>query len=132
MGRPTDYTPETVAIILRALENGATRKASAAIAGVSERSFHEWRQLYPDFSQQVEHAQAAFMERSTKVIGGHAPSLLKWLAMLHRDDKQLEPLVDKLDISGHLITTYGVELIDDVEEDTPADPAPAAPAGDSE
>lgn len=41
-GRPTKMTPEVLGSITGSLSSGNTRKASAAIAGISESTFQNW------------------------------------------------------------------------------------------
>jgi hypothetical protein len=43
-GRPSKFTPDRVAVLLDALRDGQTLKASAARAGVSYDSLHDWLQ----------------------------------------------------------------------------------------
>jgi hypothetical protein len=42
MARPSKLTPETQDAICKAIENGATYKDAAAVAGVSEETFRLW------------------------------------------------------------------------------------------
>ena len=67
-GRPTKYTPETIALILTALEGGNTRKDAAAVAGVSRDSLNEWRLAYPDFSDAIEKAEASAFQKMVSIV----------------------------------------------------------------
>jgi len=98
VGRPTKKTEDRAAVILRALENGVTRRAAAAIAGMTEPTFYEWVAQDAAFASSVEQAQAKFMASAARKIGGHAPSLLKWTMMLARNDEQLQPVQEKMAI----------------------------------
>jgi len=100
VGRPTKKTEDRATIILRALENGVTRRAAAAIAGMTEPTFYEWVAQDAAFASSVEQAQAKFMASAARKIGGHAPSLLKWTMMLHRSDEQLQPIQERVELSG--------------------------------
>jgi hypothetical protein len=89
---------------LRALEQGATRKAACAIAMISQVMFNEWIIDDEQFGLQVEQAQAKFVADAARKMGGHAPSLLKWAMMLRRDDPQLQPVQDRVavDLRGDI------------------------------
>ena len=99
VGRPTKKTEDRATIILRALENGVTRRAAAAIAGMTEPTFYEWVAQDAAFASSVEQAQAKFMASAARKIGGHAPSLLKWTMMLARNDEQLRPVQERVEVS---------------------------------
>ena len=58
MARPSKYTPETVARIVEALEQGATYEAAAAHAGISYETFNAWRKGFPEFPEAVKKAEA--------------------------------------------------------------------------
>ena len=58
MARPSKYTPETVARIAEALEQGATYEAAAAHAGVHYDTLNEWRAEFPAFSVALKKAEA--------------------------------------------------------------------------
>ena len=58
MARPSKYTPEVVARIVEALEQGATYEAAAAHAGVHYDTLNEWRKGFPEFSEALKKAEA--------------------------------------------------------------------------
>ena len=56
-GRPTKYTPATVAKLTDALRGGNTRRASCAVADVLQDSLALWLRTYPEFAEAVEKAE---------------------------------------------------------------------------
>lgn len=67
-GRPTKYNPDRHNRIIEALRAGNTRKASAMFGGVSVDAFQEWVKIYPEFSQDVERAEAEAEIRNVAII----------------------------------------------------------------
>jgi len=67
-GRPTKYTPPTVAKITDALRGGNTRRASCAAAGIDQTTFANWLKEYSDFSYAVEKAEGEAELRNLAVI----------------------------------------------------------------
>ncbi len=57
-GRPTKYTRKVVRVICEAIASGVPYKFAAAIGGISEDTFHEWRRTIPAFSESIEAAVA--------------------------------------------------------------------------
>lgn len=57
-GRPPKYTPETVAKIIQAVEQGAPYRHACAYGGISEDTFAVWRNRYPDFSDAIKAAES--------------------------------------------------------------------------
>jgi transposase-like protein len=123
-GRPTKKTEDRAVIILRALENGATRKAASAIAGMCEPTFYEWVAQDPAFAKSVEQAQAKFIESAAKKIAGHAPSLLKWTMMLQRADPQLQPVQEKMAIEHEGVMLQMV-VMGETDEDSASQDIPS-------
>lgn len=66
VGRPLKYEPERVNRILKLLEGGNTRKAAALACGVTQATFCEWLNRFPEFSEQVEQAEA---RAEVKLVG---------------------------------------------------------------
>lgn len=58
MTRPSRYSPELVARIVRALELGGTDNEAAELAGIAEATFYRWLDRYPEFAEKVEAAKA--------------------------------------------------------------------------
>jgi len=98
-GRPTKKTDAVVAVILRALENGATRKAAAHIALVAPSTLYQWAETDPQFSLLLEQAQARFIEKVGLATMLSPSAALKWAMMLARDDPQLQPVEDKVAVT---------------------------------
>ena len=67
-GRKTKRTPEVEKRILDALRVGATREDAFGAAGISERTFYEWMEQFPQFSQSVVHAESACAVRMSARI----------------------------------------------------------------
>ncbi len=61
-GGPSKYTTQRRRIIREALRKGATRKLACAKACISQDTFATWLADYPDFSDQVAHAEAAYIQ----------------------------------------------------------------------
>lgn len=57
VGRPTKYTPDTVAKITKALKLGSTRRLACQYAGISEDTLANWLRDYSDFSDAVNKAE---------------------------------------------------------------------------
>ena len=77
-GRPTKYTPATVEKILEALRGGNTRRASCAVADVSQDSLALWLRTYPEFAEAVEKAEGKAEAKMVSVI--KAASETTWQA----------------------------------------------------
>ena len=77
-GRPTKYTPPTVAKITDALRGGNTRRASCAVADVSQDSLALWLRTYPEFAEAVEKAEGKAEAKMVSVI--KAASETTWQA----------------------------------------------------
>ena len=67
-GRPTKYKPETVEKILEALRGGNTRRASCAVADVSQDSLALWLRIYPEFAEAVEKAEGKAEAKMVSII----------------------------------------------------------------
>ncbi len=63
MARPSKYTPEIEAAILRALEVGNTRTDASLGVGIDRNTFTNWCQRYPAFLSAVEKAEALARQR---------------------------------------------------------------------
>lgn len=93
MGRPTKYTPEIEKKICDALADGCTRKAAYGCAGISQPTFLEWLEKYPDFFNSITRAEADAEARFTKAIYKAATSYNSdwraaesWLKRRRRDE----------------------------------------------
>lgn len=56
MARPTKYNEYTKAEIIKYIEDGYTQADAAQLAGVSEATFYEWANQYPEFSESIKSA----------------------------------------------------------------------------
>lgn len=63
--------------ILEYLEQGYTNKQAAEQAGITERTFYEWIDTKPQFSQQVQHARAIGSRRAVQDVEATLLSLAK-------------------------------------------------------
>lgn len=78
MGRPSKYTPETVAVILEALGKGATHELACQAGGISHQTFAEWMRLYPEFLDGIKRVEAEAAQRWLAFIEASAPK--EWQA----------------------------------------------------
>jgi hypothetical protein len=78
MGRPSKYTPETVAVILEALGKGATHELACQAGGISHQTFAEWMRLYPEFLDGIKRVEAKTAQRWLDHIEAAAPK--EWQA----------------------------------------------------
>jgi hypothetical protein len=67
-GRPTKYTEQTVAKLLDALRGGNTRRASCAVASISQDTLAIWLKEKPEFSDAVEKAEGEAEAKMVSVI----------------------------------------------------------------
>jgi len=95
-----DLSPEQV--IIRALEQGLTKKGAANLAGISHVTYYEWVRENPDFASACEQARAKFLQEAVSVIKGHPSTVHKLAMQLGRDDPELAPLVEKVEQTGAL------------------------------
>ena len=68
IGRPTKYTPDNVAAILKALEGGNTMEDSCRAVGVHYSTMRDWVARYPDFAESVEKASARAHQAMVDVV----------------------------------------------------------------
>ena len=78
-GRKPLYTPDRVARICEALENGETDARAAEIAGIHKDTFYEWQNRYSEFADAVKRAKAAFQDWQMNGILEDARKSLKTL-----------------------------------------------------
>ena len=78
-GRQPMYTPERVAKICKALENGENRETAAKIGGISTTTFWKWHNEKRDFVEAVKKAEEAFQEWQMNGILADAKKSLKTL-----------------------------------------------------
>lgn len=73
------YTPDRVAKICQAIENGETNATAAKIGGIHVATFCEWQNTKPEFAEAVKRAKAAFEEWQMNGILEDARKSLKTL-----------------------------------------------------
>ena len=78
-GRQPMYTPERVAKICKAIENGETNATAAKIGGIHIATFCEWQNTKPEFAEAVKRAKAAFEDWQMNGILEDARKSLKTL-----------------------------------------------------
>ena len=87
-GRPTKYTEQTVAKLLEALRGGNTRRASCAVADISQDSLALWLRTYPEFAEAVEKAEGKAEASMVNVIKNAADTTWQaaawWLERKHK------------------------------------------------
>lgn len=81
VGRPTKYTPQRIARLLRSLAAGNTRRAACAAAGISTDTLATWLRDYPDFSAQItraeDEAEAMYASVIERAAGGHEVTITR-------------------------------------------------------
>lgn len=78
-GRQPLYSPERVAKICKAIEDGETYETAAKIGGIQRSTFWDWMKDKPEFSDAVKKAKAAFEEWQLNGILEDAKKSLKVL-----------------------------------------------------
>lgn len=73
------YTPERVAKICKAIENGETNETAAKIGGIAVSTFCEWQAKKPEFMEAIKRAKAAFEDWQMNGILEDARKSLKTL-----------------------------------------------------
>lgn len=79
VGRKPKYTPERIATICRAIENGETDETAAKIGGISVSCFYDWQVKHLDFLEAVKTAKSKYEEWQMKGILADAKRSLKTL-----------------------------------------------------
>ena len=84
MGRPSDYTPQTVESLLRFIAAGLPVERAAAAARVSNDTFYEWKKRFPDFTEALAHAESQYANLchitiNEQIVGGDGHLALKTL-----------------------------------------------------
>ncbi len=59
MARPTKYNPAVVKKLTTAIRLGSTFRLACMYAGITEETFSQWRQKYPEFSEAIKEAEGA-------------------------------------------------------------------------
>jgi hypothetical protein len=89
-GRPTKYTPATVAKLTDALRGGNTRRASCAAAGISQETLARWLAENVDFRDAIEKAEGEAELRNLQVIQDATRTTWQaaawWLERKHKAD----------------------------------------------
>lgn len=62
------YTPERVNRILEAIEKGLPFVTAAALGGISEDTFYEWKKVHSEFSEAVKTSEAKAEETLVSAI----------------------------------------------------------------
>lgn len=73
------YTPERVAKICKAIEDGETNAMAAKIGGIAISTFCEWQAEKPEFMEAVKRAKAAFEDWQLNGVLEDAKKSLKTL-----------------------------------------------------
>ena len=78
-GRKPKYTPDRVAKICKAIENGETNETAAKIGGISVSTFCEWQATKKEFSEAIKKAREAYEDWQLYGILEDAKKSLKTL-----------------------------------------------------
>lgn len=73
------YTPERVARICKAIENGETKENAAKIGGISVTTFCDWQSKKVEFAEAIKKAESAFEDWQMNGILADAKKSLKTL-----------------------------------------------------
>jgi hypothetical protein len=76
------YTAEAHKTIVKAIKLGETYKGAAMAAGISERTFYEWREKHPRFLQAIEKATSEMRRANIEYIAKKAPTTWQAAAWL--------------------------------------------------
>lgn len=68
MARPTKYSPERSAAIIRDIRSGCSFRVASLTNGIDQVTFERWRKRYADFDECVRKAEADAEALMTKVI----------------------------------------------------------------
>ena len=79
-GRRSKYTPETVDKLTQAIRLGATYVLASNYAGISQQTFHQWRNTKPEFSEAITQAEGDAAIKWLALIEKHAQDLPQWAA----------------------------------------------------
>ena len=84
MGRPSDYTPQTVESLLRFVAAGLPLERAAAGAGINTDTLYDWKKRFLDFSEAIAHAESQYANLchitiNERIIGGDGHLALKTL-----------------------------------------------------
>lgn len=79
VGRPPMYTPERVAKICKAIEEGQTNEVAAKIGGITDSTFYAWLKEKKDFLDAVKKARDTFEDWQLNGILEDAKRSLKQL-----------------------------------------------------
>lgn len=78
-GRQAKYTPERIARICKAIEDGETNETAAKLGGIHIATFCEWQKTKPEFAEAVKRAKEAYEEWERNGILADAKKSLKTL-----------------------------------------------------
>ena len=89
-GRPTKYSPQVVQRLTDALRGGNTRRASCAVADVSQDSLALWLRIYPEFAEAVEKAEGKAEAKMVSIIRDASETTWQaaawWLERKHKQE----------------------------------------------
>lgn len=118
-GRPTVRTPEMIATIERALENGMGYKWAAQLAGVTDRTLREWRRADPDLSSALASADARGAKAAWFCIAG-AANAGDWKAAAfmvdHKYSAPPEPDEEAIDTLARRLQQIAREMDDSIPD----------------
>lgn len=117
MPRPTKYSDEKAAAICKDIERGNTFRVAALVNGVPERTFYDWRERYPQFSQQIDEAEARAEREVVRMlelkIHEGSPDLIKFY-LTHRNNDGWRPPKETRELTGKDGGPIGVKVLDPI------------------
>lgn len=115
-GRPSKYTEDRVVEIINTIRMGCYEVTAARAHGVSETTFHEWKNKYPDFKERVEQARAFAETRYVSVVRRAAESDHDWHAAawwLERSYPDRWGRRQRLELAGDPDAPIGISLTEE-------------------
>lgn len=127
-GKPTKYVPGRVLNILALLERGNTRKVAANASGIGYSTMMEWADIYPEFAEAMEKAEAeaerAHVGNIAKAAKSGTWTASAWWLERRRREEWRRP--GERDFSGEAPITFTVRLGTPVPVAHERDSMPAA------
>src|SRR5262245_24370722 len=103
MGRPTKYTDALADAICADIARGNTFRVAALVNGIDETTFYDWRKRFPQFSQQVDQAEARAEREVVRMlelkIHEGVPDMIKFY-LTHRRPDGWRPPKEQRELSG--------------------------------
>lgn len=94
-GRPTKYTPPTVKLLCELVADGLSYKAACKGAGISEETFRQWRQDFPELVARIDAARELARREALRMIKAAGSKDWRaseaWLRLSFPEDYRIRP-----------------------------------------